>query len=263
VTVFLFTDIRSSRTVVSVGGQLVCLIWESVSMTENKSSQAPDVAPGIYHIHYDFYQEVPPEFQEKIRELGFFESDFTDFPDGHRGPARHFTFKTKRKDLYLERWPVTVELGQKLGIPGYLEGEQVITDEVIHAASSLDEMVRVPFRLHREPLTAAEGFRETEIHLTYRQEDSDERVWRMMAECGMAIAIMPKLKRGRNYHALILTAQGSIEVIEPLKAALKEFFGRFGGINYADMKEERVLNYHLFGITPSDLPPVVRRIEWV
>ncbi len=227
--------------------------------------------PGIFHIHVDG-THVPPELRARTIELGYVDTNFDGHPYGyeHFEPVLHLTLKVSSRDEFDKKWAELVALySAHAGFTGYLEGEYIKIDEELpeKAYAGGDDLCS-PFRITRRRLTDAERFRQTELHLTMNRDRSDPRLITALLEAGLYGAHMPKNKlccdgSVKEWHDLVLTAQGSARAIVPLVASVRAFVETVGGAVGCTLKEEVAHCHYLQGITPADLPEIVDRVELI
>ncbi len=215
----------------------------------------------MFHQHVDCPKKPPVGFEEAMAEYGFRNTNFSVFPDGHSGPVLHLTFKTGKVEIFHDAWKKATQCCRNFGISGYMEGELVFTDDPFVVPQSYKEDWNRPFVLERRCLKVEEGFRQTELHIAYREDGSHSEVWKRLSDMGMMIAVMPKTRRGENFNEIIATAQGNIAQIRPLKEKLKIGLTGIGLMHDATLKEEVIIAYELFNITTENLPPVLATIK--
>lgn len=226
---------------------------------EQTSRQLEKMQPGIFHIHIDAQELSPALYHFAIEKLGFYDSDFDGHPEGyvHFEPQKHLTLKLKTKQEFTSVWEQLEKEAEKHSWTGYLEGEYIPIDDYIPYKAYTE--LPVPFHIKRRRLDPQqkEEFRQTEIHLTYKKEESDERLTQKLLTAGLYGAYIPK----KDGLFVVLTVQGYIRDIHKLIPVLKNYVLRSGGAYRCTLKEERAIKNRLFGIGIQELPEVAERVE--
>ena len=214
--------------------------------------------PGIYHIHVDA-AVMPGRLLEESLRLGFYRDRFDGHPEGrvHFAPQDHVTKKFRELRDFRSDWETLVKIAEQTGFVGYFEGEYIPSDEYI--APEDFQCVAPRFRIERRKLTEAERFRQAELHLSMDKDASDQRLIDMLLDSGLYGAYLPK--RGRVY--IILTAQGYRNQVTPLLKEVRKYMRSAGGAVSCTLKEERIIDYRLFGIGVSELPEVIERVDFI
>ncbi len=212
--------------------------------------------PGIYHIHIDAINISQNLYDFVTKELKFYDSDFNGHPQGykHFEPQKHLTLKLDTEREYIDCWNKLNNFAKQEDLKGYLEAEFIPKDDFIPYREYQD--IPIPFKIKRRRLKNEEKFRETEIHLTFEKNKSHPHLIRKLLESGLYGAYIPK-DRG---DFLVLTIQGFVKDIVPLHTEVKKYIEKSGGAYMCTLKEERAINYKLFGITCEDLPEIADKI---
>lgn len=224
------------------------------------SDDEPPTEPGVFHIHIDA-QQLPDELNcFALEQLGFAETNFSGHPPGfeHFEPNRHLTLKLTTKAAFETAWRRLEAAADRPDFVGYLEGEYIVTDEAIEYRPFRD--IEAPFHVERRRLSGApaEQFRQSELHLVYRREDSDPRLSDTLLRAGLYGAYIPKA----DGEYLVLTAQGFVRDIEPLHRAVRDFIKSAGGAVRCTLKEERAIRHKLAGVTSLQLPQIVAEARY-
>jgi len=222
------------------------------------TSEVEATQPKIFHLHIDA-QHMSKDFYEQVtKELNFYDSNFNGHPEGyqHFEPQRHLTLKVLDKKDFEEKWERLTALADNSDFRGYLEGEYIPFDDFIPYKKYSD--LPVPFSIERRKLSEEEGFRQTEIHLTFEKDKSNPHLVKKLLDAGLYGAYIPK-KHGTF---VVLTAQGRIKEISQLWSVLKNYVEESGGTYRCTMKEERAIRYKVYGVTNSDMPEVIEEIHF-
>ena len=213
---------------------------------------------GTFHIHTDA-RERNEQFETWCDDNGLATANFDGHPAGyeHFEPVDHRTLKLGDRssfDAWLER---ICEAAERFGFVGYIEGEAI--KRVIEIPKAPYVSHPFPFRIERRRPTPEEGFRQSELHLTFLADESDGRVVKQFLDAGLFGAYEWKAD-GRRY--LVLTAQGYRRDIDSLAKMILAFLEQTGGLVGARLKIELAIAHRLFGITTADLPPICDKIIW-
>lgn len=225
----------------------------------NPSGEIEATQPRIFHIHIDA-QYMSKEFYEQVtQELKFYDSDFGGHPEGysHFEPQRHLTLKVFNKEDFEAKWKRLVDLADLADFKGYLEGEYIPFDDFIPYKEYKD--IPIPFSIKRRKLSGKEGFRQTEIHLTFDKDKSNPDLIKKLLDAGLFGAYIPK-KHGTF---LVLTAQGRVREISKLWPVLKSYIEKSGGTFRCTLKEERAIKYKVYGVTSVDMPEVIESVSYL
>lgn len=218
------------------------------------------VQPKIYHIHIDAKEIDRGIYEYAVNELNFWDSAF----DGHLRefdyalPNKHLTLKVKKKKIFEERWRLLEEKCKEGHYIGYLEGEYIPVDELIPYKEYTG--AEIPFKISRRKLDPAKGeeFRQTEIHVTFKKEESSEELINKLMDSGFYGINVPK----KDGVFVCFTAQGYVRTINKLRKRLTSFLVENGGAYRCTIKEERTVHYSLFDIDQEDLMEIVDSIEY-
>ncbi len=210
----------------------------------------------LFHIHVDATSIAVDDYQTLINRFSFIASDFSGHPEGyaHFEPRRHLTRKLSDITQYHQLWgEVKHFLHQCAGFVGYLEGEFIPRDEAVAHASYTEKAI--PFTISRRRLDENRGefFRQAEIHITLHKDKSSDKLIAALLAAGLYGAYIPK--PGGEY--LVLTAQGKKQEIKALYELLKTYLDRAGGAYDCTLKEERAIDFELYGLATTDLPEVI------
>ncbi|MCB9808877.1 hypothetical protein H6776_00570 [Candidatus Nomurabacteria bacterium] len=230
-------------------------VWLANQWIEEKEK----VSPHTFHIHSDSHTATPQDFIKHWKDLGGFEANFLHEHDPNRvhfEPFEHATIKTSEKKIFAELWESVCKKAGTTGFKGYLEGEYIPMDELLNFKPFLS--LPKPFLVKRRKLTLEEGFRESELHLTFHDEISDSRAIDMLYEMGMYGTLSPK----HDGVYRVLTIQGSRKQIREVIPPLKKYVLESGGLWRATLKIEDIIRYQIFNAEPKDLPEVVDTIEY-
>jgi hypothetical protein len=231
-----------------------------------KASMMPDAEaaptqPRIFHIHVDA-QQLPADLRRfALDELGFYDSNFSGHPEGfrHFEPRDHLTLKLRSRAAFEATWAKLEAAAERPDFVGYLEGEYIVSDEVLASRPYRD--IEVPFQIERRQLTGGNGeeFRQSELHLVFRKEGSDRRLAEKLLRAGLYGAYIPK----DDGDHLVLTAQGFVRDIGNLHRVVRDYLEASGGAFRCTLKEERALRYKLSGISAAQLPEIAGRITYL
>ncbi|QHI35775.1 hypothetical protein IMCC3317_11230 [Kordia antarctica] len=217
--------------------------------------------PNIFHIHIDALEMSKELYDYVTKELRFYDSDFNGHPEGyvHFEPKRHMTLKLDTKEEYIEVWKKLESYTKAKDLKGYLEAEYIPIDDFIPYNEYRD--IPVPFKIKRRRLTGEknEEFRQTEIHLTMDKDKSHPDLLKKLLDSGLYGAYLPK-DRGTF---LVLTIQGFVKDIVQLCSVLKKYIEQSGGAYSCTIKEERAINYKLYGINETQLPEIAEEINYL
>jgi hypothetical protein len=225
------------------------------------ASHIENVQPNIFHIHIDSKQPLKPELWEKAVEIGFTDTNFSGHIEGHVHfePVHHMTLKIDTKEVFSEKWQQIVEISDSIGFEGYLEGEFIPFDTLI-CYKNYNPNARLPFQIKRRVLTEEEGFRGSEIHVSFLAATAEQAVVDTLMDAGLYGALIPK--RLGDY--LVLTVQGSVRQIQEIYEPLKKYLEEVGGLQFVTIKEERAIKYKTYGLLEAkDLPEVIDTIVWL
>ncbi|PCJ11805.1 MAG: hypothetical protein COB04_18620 [Gammaproteobacteria bacterium] len=218
-------------------------------------------SPDIFHIHVDATSIEDGMYEKLITNYGFDATDFCGHPEGysHFEPTRHLTLKLRDKEQYHQRWvQVKNFLKQSSTFKGYLEGEYIPADEPLSYAPYVKKAV--PFFITRRKLDSGQGefFRQSEIHVTMHKERSSKKLVTALMKSGLYGAYIPK----RDADYVVLTAQGKKREINGLYHVVKQFLIESGGAYDCSLKEERAIDFELFGVKSKDLPDVIDTLSY-
>ncbi len=217
--------------------------------------------PKIFHIHIDAKEMDEVIYNYAVNKLGFIDSDF----DGHLRkfdynlPNKHLTFKTKKTDLYKEVWfDIETKCNEGHYI-GFLEGEFIPSDDLLDYKPFTG--ADLPFKITRRKLDPFknEEFRQTEIHITFKKEESSQELIDKLMDSGFYGINIPK----KDGMFVCFTAQGYIKPILKLKKSIKKYLEENGGAHRCTIKEERTMNYSLYSIGSEDLMEIVDHVEYL
>ena len=217
--------------------------------------------PKIFHIHSDAKHISNELYRYAVNDLKFVDTDFDGHPEGyvHFEPEKHLTLKLKTKGEFQSTWEKLEKITDRSEFKGYLEGEFIPFDEYIPHKSYTD--IPVPFKIKRRRLkgTKGEQFRQTEIHLTFEKDSSHHDLIKKLLDSGLYGAYIPK----KDGTFIVLTMQGYIKDIEKLYPVIKQYLLDSGGAYRCTLKEERAIDFKLYGINVEDLPEIAEKIDYI
>jgi hypothetical protein len=212
--------------------------------------------PERFHIHIDAETIDPRLSSALLDSRGFSEKNF--IREGQRGseysPHVHVTQKYWDKASFDKDFDfVLAQIGAGAELKGYVEGEYIALNRQFQYKPR-QNAVAAPFKLALGQLP--EGtFRQTELHLTVSQEESDPAVLEALFDMGFFCAYAPK-----SYGmAQVFTVQGSYRNIAEIIPLLTGFIEE-GGLAHVRLKEERIVRSWVSSASIV-LPPIVEEIE--
>ena len=138
-----------------------------------------------FHIHVDA-NWVSPDFENLLNQLGLRRLDFTREAgeDGLYAPAHHLTTKLYDSEEFRQTFD-TIEsyVNSHDAMNGYIEGEMLPFDLVI-PNRPFSPTVAIPFTVELGEL-APGTFRETELHVTVKQDHTDPALIQSLRAMGL------------------------------------------------------------------------------
>lgn len=213
-----------------------------------------------FHIHADLC-ELHDSLREQLVQNGFEDTSFSGFPEGHDPhiPSVMMSFWTNSSNEFNEKWNALVEKLKQHNARGYAEGESIVLAEQLpdkHYSGA-----PVPFNVYTRHIRGSpeERFRQTEFHLNFDYDRSDQQLVSRLLDAGLYGAYYRKPDGSRT---LVLTMQGYIHNIRPLIRKLIDYVTQNGGLVNGKIKEEVAIRNELFNATHLDLPRIADRIVY-
>lgn len=198
----------------------------------------------VFHLHIDAQEPIGLGLRQQLGDThGMRAHDFSGHPDGypHFEPADHLTrvFQTS-VELHTAFAAVTALLGEA-DFTGYVEAEVVPTAMRWRMwEKAFDSKIPKPALLRTQELEPGQ-FRESEVHITFDADRSNQQAVTRLLDSGYFGALLQK----QWGTCMVLSVQGTTAQIQALLPTLKKYLVASGGLIHAKIKVEQIVDYWL------------------
>jgi len=211
-----------------------------------------------FHIHINA-DYLTDEIKRFFFDRKFYSQPFLDAQE-QQGVFKvdyHLTKKFYSSLLFKEEFNIIEEYPNLAkNIHGYIEGEFVSKNITIPYKSFLAKHIKIPFKVSKLPADPG-TFRESEIHVSARVEQSSKKV--MDAFTMMGFESITLIKKDCEY--VVFSLQGDEYLIEKIVKLTLDFLDCYGGLYDCKVKEEKTARWWLSNKSINQ-PAKVNKIEF-